>query len=46
MKLWTQSKKLQKKHLKLLQKVHEQEDYDIKLEGLLKDEVKSFFNLA
>lgn len=39
LKLWTQRQKLQKKHLDLLQKVHEQEEHDMKLESLLKDEV-------
>lgn len=39
LKLWTQKQKLQKKHIELLKKLHEQEDHDIKLENLLKEEV-------
>ena len=40
LKLWTQRQKLHKKHMKLLGKVHEHEDLDMKHEGLLKDEVE------
>lgn len=46
LKLWTQRQKLHKKHMKLLDKVNEQEDLDIKLEGLLKDEVDHLPNQA